>query len=244
MNQTRGFMKIVIIFLSLFSLIFSPLFSEEMAKEKNQAENTEIVDVDQISHAIGHLIARQFLQPGFAFNFDKVIQGMIDAKAGKEAPMNDEEIGKALANIQEIIFQKLSEENLVKANDFLHKNMTDKGIVSLEEKLQYKITQTGSGQAITANATPLIHYQGKLLDGSIFGNSYEDGEPISLPLQQSIPGFSKGMLGMKEGEKRTLYIHPDLAYGVHGHLPPNSLLIFDIELVKADSPQELQENGR
>ena len=59
-----------------------------------------------------------------------------------------------------------------------------------------------------------------------------------VSLDETIPGFSKGIIGMKEGEKRTLYIHPDLAYGVNGNLPPNSLLTFEIEIVKANSPQE------
>ena len=56
-----------------------------------------------------------------------------------------------------------------------------------------------------------------------------------MPIKQSIPGFAKGMLGMKEGEKRVLYIHPELAYGLTGQLPPNSLLIFEVEIVKANS---------
>lgn len=59
-----------------------------------------------------------------------------------------------------------------------------------------------------------------------------------ISLDETIPGFSKGIVGMKEGEKRTLYIHPDLAYGVNGSLPPNSLLTFEIEIVKANNPQD------
>lgn len=59
-------------------------------------------------------------------------------------------------------------------------------------------------------------------------------EPILLPLTKVIPGFSQGMQGMKEGEVRVLYIHPDLAYGTAGQLPPNSLLIFEVKLIEAN----------
>ena len=67
----------------------------------------------------------------------------------------------------------------------------------------------------------------------------------ALPIKQSIPGFAKGLVGMKEGEKRILYIHPELAYGLAGHLPPNSLLIFEVEIVKAHalSSNEVTQNA-
>jgi len=72
----------------------------------------------------------------------------------------------------------------------------------------------------------------------VFGSSEETGGPITIPLDQTIPGFSKGLVGMKEGEKRRLFVHPDLGYGTMGQLPPNELLIFDIEVVKADTADE------
>jgi len=84
----------------------------------------------------------------------------------------------------------------------------------------------------------LINYTGKYIDGTVFGSSETAGGPITVPIDQTIPGFSKGIVGMKEGEKRRLFVHPDMGYGTTGQLPPNSMLIFDIEVVKATSPDK------
>ncbi|MCB1181533.1 MAG: FKBP-type peptidyl-prolyl cis-trans isomerase [Chlamydiia bacterium] len=196
-----------------------------------QANEVEEIDVNTVSKAVGHVIARQFVYPGFSFNFDKVIEGMQEAREGKASPMTDQEIEQALATIQETVFLKTAEENLEKANSFLKKNQTEKGVVSLEEKLQYKVIQMGQGEEICVDSVPKIHYRGTLVDGTEFANS-RDGEPVEISLDQTIAGFSKGITGMKEGEIRILYIHPDLGYGMSSHLPPNSLLIFEIELMK------------
>ncbi len=66
---------------------------------------------------------------------------------------------------------------------------------------------------------------------------------MTIPLDQTIQGFNLGIAGMKEGEKRRLFVHPELGYGTTGHLPPNSLLIFDIEVVKADNSAQASQHG-
>jgi peptidylprolyl isomerase len=142
--------------------------------------------------------------------------------------------------IQEQAFQKTSEENLVKAETFLTTNSKQDGIVALEEgKLQYKRIHEGSGAIVEEHFTPMIRYVGRFLDGKVFGESQEE-ELISL--DETIPGFQKAIVGMKEGEKREIFIHPDLAYGVNGYMPPNSLLKFEIEIVKANV-SKAEEHG-
>ncbi len=101
--------------------------------------------------------------------------------------------------------------------------------------MQFQIVQQGNGEEVLPDGAPLIHYKGTLLDGTVFATSEASLQPVTLPIKQTIPGFAKGIVGMKEGEKRILYIHPELAYGLSGHLPPNSLLIFEVEVVKANS---------
>src|SRR5262249_32953701 len=102
----------------------------------------------------------------------------------------------------------------------------------------------GTGPAVESHSSPKIHYTGKYQDGTVFGTSEEMGGPITIPLDQTIPGFSKGITGMKEGEKRRLFVHPDLGYGTTGQLPPNELLIFDIEVVKANSDEGKGKGAR
>jgi len=212
---------------------------EEVAKteEKTPAKEEEkILDISKVSEAFGHLIGKNLDSLGFKFDMDKIIKGIQDSIIGKESPMTESECIQAISQEQEKKFKQTAADNLQAAVKFLETNATSAGIVALEDnKLQYKIEKEGTGETVQAHFSPLIKYTGKFLDGKVFGISKED-EMVSL--DETIPGFSKGLIGMKEGEKRTLYIHPDLAYGMNGNLPPNSLLTFEIEIVKANSPQE------
>lgn len=199
-------------------------------------EASEEVDYKRLSETLGHLIVRQLSQTGFAFNFDQVIQGIKDEMEGKSSPMSEEEYEQSICSLQEQHFLQTAEKNLAAADAFLKENASKEGIQSVDGKLQYLVAQEGQGEIVGADSIPLIYYTGKLIDGTVFASSDAIGEPIALPIKQSIPGFGKGLVGMKEGEKRVLYIHPELAYGLSGQLPPNSLLIFEVEVVKANSP--------
>lgn len=208
---------------------------EAKVEAKTEVKSAPVVDVDKVSETLGHLIVRHLDNPGFKFNIEKIVLGIKDEREGKPAPMSEEEYEQMIAQIQENIFTQMAEKNLGDANAFLEKNSKEEGIVAINPKLQYKVSKQGEGEGITADATPLVHYTGKLLDGTVFSSSVESGKPISLPIKQTIAGFSEGLAGMKKGEKRTLYIHPELAYGVSGQLPPNSLLIFEVEIVETDA---------
>ena len=199
------------------------------------------VDMKKVSEAFGNFIGRNLNSSGMQFDLESVIKGIRDGSAGKPSPLSDQEYEAMMLKVQEKAFSKLSDENLKAANDFLKKNHDADGVKDIEAgKLQYKTLKEGTGTAVTETSTPLIQYKGTYLDGTVFGNSEEVGGPIKIPLNQTIPGFSKGILGMKEGEKRRLFVHPELGYGTAGHLPPNSLLIFDVEVVKADAKDDEQ----
>lgn len=195
-------------------------------------------DISKISEAFGHFIGRNLNTPGVKLDIEAVIKGIREGVAGKPAPMSDKDYEEKMLKLQKVAYTKIGEENLKAANDYLKDNSTKPKVVVVEPgKLQYVILEPGKGAEVQANGNPLINYSGKYIDGTLFGSSEEVGGPINIPLDQTIPGFSKGIQGMKEGEKRRLFVHPDLGYGTLGHLPPNSLLIFDIEVVKADSPR-------
>ena len=148
-----------------------------------------------------------------------------------------------MAAVQEHAFKEMSASNLKAANEFMEKNAKEKNVIEVvPSKLQYIVLQEGKGAAVDAHSSPKIHYTGKYQDGTVFGTSEEMGGPITIPLDQTIPGFSKGIVGMKEGEKRRLFVHPDLGYGTTGQLPPNELLIFEIDVVKANA-DESDKNG-
>ena len=185
-----------------------------------------------ISEAFGHIIAKHIESLGVDFDFAHIVKGLQDADLGKESPMSETECIEAITKSRESRFNELAKSNLDEANAFMQKNQSESNISVIEEgKLHFRIEKEGEGDAVQEGFSPVIRYTGKFIDGTIFGAS--KGEDLVI-LDETIPGFGKGLLGMKEGEKRTLYIHPDLAYGTMGQLPPNSLLLFEIELVKAN----------
>jgi len=191
-------------------------------------------DVTKISEAMGHLIGKNLQSLGLTLDVEALVRGMNQAAEGKESPLSEEDCVQALAALQEESMAKVGEKNLQEANAYLQKNKEKKEIASLEEgKIQYEILKKGSGQAVQPYNSPLVRYKGRYLNGPAIPESEE-----ILDLQETISGFSKAIVGMKEGESRTLYIHPELGYGKQGNLHPNALLIFDVEVIKADASSE------
>ncbi|MBY0529202.1 MAG: FKBP-type peptidyl-prolyl cis-trans isomerase [Rhabdochlamydiaceae bacterium] len=205
------------------------------ALQAEEAAEAQTTDISKISEAFGHMIGKNLDNIGVEFDIAQVIKGLQDASAGKNSPMSEAECIQAISAVQEKLFKDQALSNLAEADQFLSENTKSSNIVSLENgKVQYKIEQAGSGASVEDHFAPLIRYTGKYLNGTVFGEAKEE-EKISL--DEIIPGLKAGLIGMKEGEKRTVYIHPDFAYGTSGYLPPNSLLTFEIEVVKANAPQ-------
>jgi len=216
-------------------LIGSVAFAEEIPEKEMTPP-----DIQTVSESFGHLINKNLDSLGMDFDLNLVIKGIQDAIAGKKAPMDENTTVQAITQLQEAQFQVQADDNLAKAEEFLAKNSLRDEIVEVEEgRLQYKLEQEGTGALVEEGFSPTIRYVGKFLDGSTFGESQQD-EVINLG--ETIAGFSKSIVGMKEGEKRTVYIHPEFGYGSTGYLPPNSLLTFEITVVKADTPQEMDES--
>lgn len=208
------------------------------ASALNQADQTKPIDMKKLSEAFGNFIGRNLQSPGLSFDLDGIVKGIRDGAAGQPSPLTEKEYEEMMTAVQEKAFKEMSSSNLKTANDFMTKNKQESGVVEVVPgKLQYNILKEGTGATVEQHSSPKINYTGKYLDGTVFGTSEEMGGPITIPLDQTIPGFSKGIIGMKEGEKRRLYVHPDLGYGTTGQLPPNELLVFDIEAVKANSDE-------
>lgn len=120
-------------------------------------------------------------------------------------------------------------------NTFLQQNAKKAGVKTTASGLQYLVTKAGTGKSPKATSTVKVHYTGKLVNGTVFDSSVERSEPIEFPLNQVISGWTEGLQLMKEGGKTTFFIPAKLAYGsqgVPGIIPPNSTLIFDVELLQ------------
>ena len=133
----------------------------------------------------------------------------------------------------------LSEEELaankLASMDYLAANQSVAGVVVTESGLQYQLLQSGTG-TVNPKVTDMVkvHYDGSLIDGTVFDSSVERGEPITFGLERVIAGWKEGLPLMVVGDKMRFFIPPSLAYGEKwaGKIPPNSTLIFDVELLK------------
>ncbi len=204
------------------------------AKAVEEIQDLKAEQIAVLSEAFGHMLAQHIQTLGVQFDIAQLVKGMQDAQQGKPSPMDEMKCIEAITAARQNAFLRLAKENLQKAENFIKEASTREGVKVIEDgKLYYRIEHNGEGSEVAQGHTPLIRYKGSFIDGTVFGASKEDDLVV---LDETIPGFSRGLLGMKEGEKRTLYIHPELAYGTNGQLPPNSLLVFEIELIKANSP--------
>ena len=119
--------------------------------------------------------------------------------------------------------------------DFLATNSEKEGVRSTESGLQIRTLTPGAGKKPGPRQTVTVHYEGKLIDGSIFDSSYRRGETISFRLDQVIPGWTEGLQLMAEGETAELVIPEHIGYGARGagaSIPPYQTLIFKVELKK------------
>ena len=126
------------------------------------------------------------------------------------------------------------EINLQQSEIFLEENLLNSSVIEIESGLQYMVLESSQGNSANPDLSDTItaDFHGTLIDGSVFWSSIEIGEPLTIQLSQLIPGCQKVISRMKEGDFWRVFIHPNLAYGEEGRptIPPNSALIFDIEL--------------
>lgn len=213
----------IIIFLSLFLSISS------FANNKDKKDD---VDIKKLSEAIGHIIGKNIDDLGLELDLKRMIKGIKKGSLNKESPMSEDECLQALAKLQLKANEKICQNNKKLAEEFLNKNLKEKDIIEIEkDKLQYKIVQNGNGESLQSYNMPVVKITGKYLNGQIF----TDIEEV-LNLNEILPSLQKAMIGMKQNEKRQIFIHPDLSFGKNSPCL-NSLVIFDIELLSLEPKQ-------
>jgi FKBP-type peptidyl-prolyl cis-trans isomerase len=180
----------------------------------------------------------------FNFNPDLLIKGIEDEKAnsGNEtlARQAQEFLNNYFSNRHEEMTVLKHKEYKEKNENFLLENKAKDSVVVLESGLQYKVLVQGSGTPPSMDDTVTVHYKGSLVDGTVFDDSLESGEPASFGVNQVIPGWTEALSHMPEGAKWIIYIPSELAYGSNeniGPIPPFSTLIFEIELLSIDSKE-------
>lgn len=127
-------------------------------------------------------------------------------------------------------------DNSAESKAFLEQNAKAEGVKTLPSGVQYKVVRSGPATGIKPgpNDEVKVHYEGKLVNGKVFDSSYERGQPAAMPLSGLIPAWVEALQLMRPGDEWILYVPPEQGYGAEGagsDIPPNSALIFRIELI-------------
>jgi len=195
-------------------------------------------DQKKMSYAIGIQFGNDFKRNGLDLDvntFSKAIKDILD---GKEPALNQAEIQQALNMLREQQMKaqmNIASENKKKGEAFLAANKKEKGVIELPSGVQYLVLKKGAGKSPTAANSVVAHYEGRLIDGTVFDSSIKRGQPATFPVTGVIKGWQEVLQKMKVGSKWQVFIPSDLAYGERGTGPvigPNATLIFDIELIE------------
>jgi FKBP-type peptidyl-prolyl cis-trans isomerase FklB len=201
------------------------------AEEKFKTEH------EKVGYAIGMNIGLSMKQQQVDADPAQIAAGLKAAFAGDETLLTTEEMSQTLIAFQQRLQQQQLADNAEAANAFLQDNAKKDGVVTLPSGLQYKVLSSGSGATPKVDSQVQVHYRGTLIDGTEFDSSYSRNEPVSFPVNGVIAGWTEALQLMKEGDKWQLVIPPQLAYAERGAppaIPPNSALIFEVELLKVD----------
>ena len=203
-------------------------------------------DEQKLGYIIGMDIGKSLRQQGTEIDIDSLMDAVRATYNGEELAMTDEQ---AAAIRQEYVQKRQAAQqaeaaaaggkNLAEGQKFLAENKVKEGVQTTASGLQYKVLTMGDGAKPAATDTVKVHYRGTLLDGTEFDSSYARNEPISFALNRVIAGWTEGVQLMPIGSKYMFYIAPDLAYGEAGGgpIPPNSTLVFEVELLDIEKQQ-------
>lgn len=210
---------------------------------------------DKISYSFGLQLAKQIknMKKDVDPNIDGVIsneivlKGILHGVLGEKPFLSDTQVHQLITELQQRMQiaqikknkemrakqAKAGESALVAGKKFLEENKKKEGVKTTPSGLQYKVLRSADGEKPKATDTVEVHYKGTTIDGKVFDSSYARGQKVSFPLNRVIKGWTEGLQLMNVGSKYRFFIPSELAYGKRGAgaaVPPNSTLIFDVEL--------------
>lgn len=192
--------------------------------------------MDKFSYAIGLGIGQNLLGMGASsISVDDFAQAIKDVIDGNPTAISHQEAREIVNTYFEELEAKMSEGSIAQGELFLEENKKKEGVVTLASGLQYEVITQGKGKLALATNQVRCHYEGTLIDGTLFDSSVQRGEPATFGVNQVIPGWVEALQLMPEGSKWKLYIPSNLGYGAQGAgemIPPHSALIFEVELIE------------
>ena len=199
--------------------------------------------MDKLSYALGHNIGHQLLEMGLetSLNIDDFADAIRDLFTGKNPKLSNSEaqdiLGRFFAEMEELQKTQAAERGKAAKEEgerFLAENSKREGVFCTRSGLQYEILREGNGPHPVAADTVRCHYEGSLIDGTVFDSSYRRNQPAEFGLRQVIAGWTEGVQLMRVGAKYKFYIPYHLGYGTQGagsSIPPYATLVFIVELL-------------
>ncbi len=194
-------------------------------------------DEARVSYGIGRQLGDQIRDnPPPGVDLDAILAGLRDAFLGQPSRVGEAELSASF----QVIRERMLAEAQVKAEaaagagrTYLQENARREGVTQLPSGLQYEVLVEGSGPRPTRDDQVRTHYQGTLIDGTVFDSSYARGEPAEFPVGGVIAGWVEALQLMNTGSKWRLHVPSELAYGAQGagSIPPHSVLVFEVELL-------------
>lgn len=205
---------------------------EEQKKPKTAAERA--------AYSIGYMTGKSSKPQAPNLDIENFIAGFREAYAGKNSALTQEEMSAALMAYeqelkqeQEMAKKKSAIAGASEGAAFLAHNAENPKVKTTASGLQYEVITEGKGPRPKATDTVRVHYEGRLVNGTVFDSSRQRGQPIEFPLDRVIPGWTEGLQLMPVGSRYKLTIPSNIAYGEEGAgpIPPNAVLVFDVELL-------------
>lgn len=202
-----------------------------------------MADLDKLSYALGLSMGNNFRSSGInEINVQEFADGVAAVFYGSQPKMTYQEAKDTIQSFfmdlqakQEEANKQMAEVNAKAGEEFLLSNGQRAEVKTTPSGLQYEVLKEGDGPQPKATDQVMVHYEGKLIDGTVFDSSIDRGQPATFGVTQVIPGWVEALQLMKAGSKWRLFIPSALAYGPQGAggmIGPNQTLIFDVELLK------------
>lgn len=185
---------------------------------------------DSVSYAIGLSVADFYKQQGMtSLNTTLLSKAINDVYGNKTTALTKDQANEAMMRFLNPKLYK----NIEAGTQFLEENKKRSTVKTTASGLQYEVVTEGKGPKPQASDTVVVNYKGALVDGTEFDNSYKRNEPLTIPVNRVIPGWTEALQLMPVGSKYKLYIPYQLAYGMNdnGPIPGGSVLVFDVDLL-------------
>jgi len=197
---------------------------------------------EKVGYILGRQVAGDIARQGLDIDSGSFLSGVKSAFDGEQSLLSDADTHAVMDSFKQQMQEQQAEsarvdgaKNIENGKKYLADNSSKSGVVTTASGLQYKILVEGSGSKPEAHSQVVTHYEGKLIDGTVFDSSYARGEPASFPVNGVIRGWQEALQLMPVGSKWELCIPADLAYGEAGSPPvigPHAVLVFAIELLE------------